>query len=179
MRDVYLARHSETDPKYKGICVGRSDVALSEAGVKAIPALVAQLAALKPERVVSSDAARCRAVAEPLAAQLGLTAEIEPRLRERDFGAWELRPWQAIFDETGDEMEGLMTDDWHPPGGESNAELLARCREWLEGLPGGVTVAVTHGGPVAALVGATTGRPAAEWAELVPPMGSVTRLGRG
>ena len=145
-------------------------------GVSAIPALVAQLAALKPDRVVSSDAMRCLALAEPLALQLGLVVENEPRLRERDFGEWELRPWQAIFDETGDEMEGLMTDDWHPPGGESNAQLLTRCREWLDGLPAGVTVAVTHGGPIAALIGATTGRPVVEWAELVPPMGSITRL---
>ena len=176
MRDVILVRHTETDAKHRGVCVGRSDVALSATGVGAIPALVAQLAALKPDRIVSSDAARCLALAEPLATQLRLTVVSEPRLRERDFGTWELRPWQAIFDETGDAMEGLMTEDWHPPGGESNAQLLARCREWLEALPAGVTVAVTHGGPIAALVGLTTGQPVAEWAELVPPIGSVTRL---
>ena len=176
MRDVYLVRHPETDARYKGVCVGRTEVALSPAGEQAIPPLVARLAALNPERVASSDAARCRAVADVLALECGRTAGVEPRLRERDFGEWESRPWRAIFDETGYDIELLMTDDWQPPGGESNAELLARCLEWLASLPPGVTVAVTHGGPIAALVGATTGRPVAEWAELVPPMGSVTRL---
>ena len=176
MREVYLARHPETDARHKGVCVGATDAALSAAGLASVPNLVHRLAALKPARVVSSDLARCRVVADALAARLGLAVGVEPRLRERDFGAWEARTWQAIFEETGDAMDGLMTADWAPPGGESNAQLLARCAAWLSELGDGVTVAVTHGGPVAALVGAATGRDVIEWAELVPAPGSVTRL---
>ena len=44
---------------------------------------------------------------------------------------------------------------------------------WLKDLPrDGVTVAVTHGGPIAALLGTLRDLPVSEWVDLIAPPGA-------
>jgi alpha-ribazole phosphatase len=129
-----------------GLCYGRLDLGLGPgAGAE-----IARACALAPRarRIVTSPAARARALAEALAERDGLKPEPDPRLRELDFGAWEGRPWAEI---DRAESDPWAEDPEHraPPGGERFADLRARVTAALAGLSPG-TLVVTHAGPVRA-----------------------------
>ena len=92
-------------------------------------------------------------------------------LRERHFGDWELRPWDAIYTETGDAMNGFIDEPetFAPPGGETTSQVRERVMAWYGRLPtSGTIVAVTHGGPIMALLGTLQGLQADEWLHLAP-----------
>jgi broad specificity phosphatase PhoE len=114
-------------------------------------------------------------VAEELAAITGVTPQADLRLRERCFGEWEGRRWDEIHAATGDAMMGMVTapDSWRPPGGETTFELRDRALAWFRDLPTeGEIVAITHGGPIAAILGTLRGLPVADWISLIPPCGT-------
>jgi glucosyl-3-phosphoglycerate phosphatase len=156
VRRLVLVRHGESrwnaEARIQGQrCEGLSDVGHAQAKVTA-----AALAATYPDAVlVSSDLQRTVETAAPLAEALDQQPRLDARLRERSFGAWEGRlraeviaadpgRWQRWLD--GEDVVGEV-------GGEYAHELAARVepvlRELLAATPaGGVTIAVTHGGPV-------------------------------
>jgi broad specificity phosphatase PhoE len=104
---------------------------------------------------------------------------IDPRLRERHFGEWERKRWDDIHAATGDAMLGMLTDPagWRPPGGETTFELRDRVMCWYAELPAtGTVLAVTHGGPIAALVGTLRGLPVGDWPKQIPPAGGIVIL---
>lgn len=178
-RRVLLVRHPPVDDRFAGVCYGVSDVPLGAAGRAAADALVRVLAAEPVTHLFHSGLARTAAVADRLAARSGIPAVPDPRLRERDFGTWELRRWDDIYAETGAEMDRMLTDPagWAPPRGETTFGLRDRVLGWHSGLPAtGVIVAVTHGGPIAALRGTIAGVPVPGWPKLVPPQGGVIEL---
>jgi broad specificity phosphatase PhoE len=114
-----------------------------------------------------------------VAAQVGVPAIADTDLRERDFGTWELRNWSDIYAEVGHAMDGLILDpvSYAPPGGETTFALRDRALRWYARLPSeGLIVAITHGGPVAALRGALLGWTVERWPQLIPAYGSITRL---
>jgi broad specificity phosphatase PhoE len=176
---ILLVRHCEVEECYREVCYGRADVGLSESGRSRSRALAHQLGSASIAQVWHSDLFRTRVLAEALAALVGVQAIACPLLRERDFGAWELRPWQEIYAETGDAMLGMIREPavWRPPGGETTLEMRDRVLAWFRALPSsGTIVAVTHGGPIAVLRGALAGRPVSEWLGLIPATGSVVEL---
>jgi broad specificity phosphatase PhoE len=119
-----------------------------------LPGLVDEIVANgPPDKLYSSPLVRCRALAEAVAERLGLNVVFDPRLQERHFGSWELRPWDEIYAETGDAMLGMLADPsgWRPPGGETTFELRDRVLAWYAAFPThGDIIAITHGGPIAA-----------------------------
>jgi broad specificity phosphatase PhoE len=178
-RRILLVRHCEVEERYRQVCYGRSDVGLSELGVSKSWDLAHHLAHEPITLVCHSGLARSRVLAEALASLMGLAAQECPLLRERDFGEWELRPWDAIHAATGDAMLGAVHSpaDWRPPGGETTFEMRDRVLSWYESLPStGVIAAVTHGGPIAALRGACEERLVEDWPGLVPSMGTIVEL---
>lgn len=179
-RRVLLVRHPPVADALRGVCYGASDVPLAAGWEAELDALARELLAAGPvAHLFHSDLTRCAAVAAALAARLGAPPTADRRLRERDFGAWELRRWDDIYAETGDAMMGTVTDPagWRPPGGETTFELRARALAWCADLPPvGTVVAVTHGGPIAVLRGSRLGLPVARWPELVPQCGRTVEL---
>ncbi len=173
MREIVLIRHPEVSEAYRGVCYGRLDVPLSERGSAQVADIVASLDA--SAAVAHSGLWRARVLAEAIARRFGVVWRMDARLAERDFGAWEGRSWDDIFAETADAMMGMVTDPaaWHPPGGETTFQLRDRVFAWYREQSSPV-VAVTHGGPIAALLGTLGGHPVADWLRLVPPCGSVT-----
>lgn len=132
-----------------GLCYGRTDLPLA-AGWKT-PAALPPVAA-----IAASPLARCRLPAERIAAMRGLPLVIDPRLSEIDFGAWEMRRWDAL---PRAELDAWAADfrEARPHGGESVAMLAARVAAALaEAAPD--TLWVTHSG-VARAVAALTGHP--------------------
>ncbi|MBA4191296.1 MAG: histidine phosphatase family protein [Planctomycetaceae bacterium] len=179
-RQILLVRHPPVADSLRGVCYGSSDVPLAYDGRTRIQEIVAGVLAHTPiTHLVHSGQARCAAVADAVAAKSGVTPVADTRLRERCFGAWELRLWDDIHAETGDAMMGMVTAPgvWCPPGGETTLGLRDRVLSWYAHLPPtGRIVVVTHGGPIAALLGTLGGLPVDQWPGLVPACGQIVRL---
>lgn len=126
-----------------GVCYGRMDVALSEAGVAAIPGMVAALAGFAGGAVWSSPALRCVAVAEAL----GGPFQCDARLLELDFGDWEGVAWDDVPRDALDRWAERPAE-FAAPGGESVAALAARVRSFHDDLrrTGADSIVMSHGG---------------------------------
>jgi broad specificity phosphatase PhoE len=176
-RRILLVRHCAVDPKYQGVCYGQSDVGLSTDGLAHSLRIAEQLSALPVTHLFHSGLARTAHTADLVAARVGCPAVAETALRERDFGSWELRTWDAIFAEVGCAMDGLVRDpaNYAPPNGETTFALRDRVLGWYRRLPPrGLIVAITHGGPIAVLCGALLDRTVEQWPQLIPACGSIT-----
>lgn len=104
------------------------------------------------EVVVSSDLRRAVDTAALMAEPLGLeVSAVEPRLRERDVGAW-TGLTRAEIERRWPEALAVMAD---PPGGENAATVVARASAAVAQLAstyaGEVVLAVTHGGVIRGL----------------------------
>ena len=175
---VTLLRHTAVAAHWQGRCYGVSDVGLSVAGVTAARGLTGQ-AFRGVTRLQTSPLRRARFLGGLLSRQLGLPLEIAPALRERDFGAWEGQGWDAIHAAEGDSMMGMIDAPatFRPGGGETTAELAARVMGWFTALPAGEEVlAITHGGPAAALRGSLAGLAVPAWLPLIPAVGEAVTL---
>lgn len=159
-----VMRHPRTAAT-PGLCFGRHDPALAPGWEARIDGLAPGLAGLS--RLVSSPSARCLRPARRLAAALGAALDVDPRLQELDFGAWEGRPWAGI--------PRAESDPWAedpvrraPPGGESFEALAARVAAAVAEAPPGALL-VTHAGPIRAIWMARRGIDfAAAFARTVP-----------
>jgi alpha-ribazole phosphatase len=176
-RTITLVRHPPVAEQFRSLCYGSSDVPLGSDGT--IQQLVEELAALPITHVYHSGLTRAATVADLLGARIGVVPIIDTRLRERHFGEWEMRPWQAIYDESADDMMGMVHDpaEWRPPGGETTFSFRDRVMEWYRDLPdAGHIAAICHGGPIAALLGTLRDIPVSEWLGLIPPPGEIVTI---
>ncbi|MDK9716227.1 MAG: alpha-ribazole phosphatase [Sulfuritalea sp.] len=158
---LYLIRHP-TPQVAMGICYGRTDLALAGDVAAAAARIAPQLPAQAP--LFTSPLQRCRQLADALHP----APRSDPRLREMNFGAWEMRPWNQIQREA---LDGWAADPlgYAPPGGESVAQLQARVQDFVmelrrEGLEHAALV--THAGVLKVIVGHSRQLPAREWMAL-------------
>ncbi|MBC7816309.1 MAG: histidine phosphatase family protein [Planctomycetaceae bacterium] len=176
---VILVRHAPVAERYHGVCYGRSDVELGDAGERQSDDLVEELVIWKRARIIHSGLQRTRFLAERLAERLDCLAACCPALQERDFGMWELQPWDVIHARHGDEILRMISepDTYRPGGGETTFEMRDRVQQWFESLPNhGLTIVVTHGGPIAALLGTQRRLPVSDWVGLIPHCGQSVRI---
>jgi broad specificity phosphatase PhoE len=176
---LILVRHAAVAERYNGICYGRSDVPLGPIGEQQSDQLAGELAVFNDALVVHSGLQRARFLAERLAERLSCSALCCDALRERNFGAWELQSWDDIHAREGDQMLRMVSEPetYRPGGGETTAELQRRVVQWFDSLPAsGLIIAVTHGGPIAALVGTQRRLPVADWAALIPRCGQYVTI---
>ncbi|MBB1609623.1 MULTISPECIES: alpha-ribazole phosphatase family protein [unclassified Pseudomonas] len=150
-----LLRHGETE--LGGGFRGRLDDALTAAGWAQMQA---GLGLEQPwEALVSSPLRRCAAFAERLSAASGLPLQLEPDLREMDFGEWEGLSTAKLMETDSDALARFWNDPYAftPPGGEPLAAFEARVFAALQRLyathAGKHLLLVTHGG-VMRLLGA-------------------------
>ncbi|HUG71018.1 MAG TPA: histidine phosphatase family protein [Pirellulaceae bacterium] len=171
---VMLIRHAPVAKRYHGVCYGRSDIELGDAGERRSEELVEELAIWERARIIHSGLQRTRFLAERLAERLGCPAACCPALQERDFGTWEMQPWDVIHTRHGDEILRMISepDTYRPGGGETTFEMRDRVLWWFDSLPeDGLTIVVTHGGPIASLLGTHQRLPVSDWAGLIPHCG--------
>ena len=177
---LLLVRHTAVSTRYTGRCYGRTEVALSAAGLAEARTVAAAVAAEEGfDAVFSSPSRRARLLALRVGARLGRPVRIEPRLAERHFGAWEGRSWDEIWTAEGEAMDGVIDapESYRPGGGETTGELAARVLAWFRDLgPGAALVAAAHGGPIAALAGWLLDGPPRRWLRHVPAPGRGLRL---
>ena len=152
---------------------------MGSSGEKLSRELVEELAIWKPATIIHSGLQRTRFLAERLAERLDCPTECCAALRERDFGTWELQPWDVLHARHGAEMLRMISEPgtYRPGGGETTFEMRDRVVRWFDSLPAdGRIIAVTHGGPIAALLGTHRQLPVADWIGLIPRCGESVRL---
>ncbi len=174
-----MVRHGSVAACYRDVCYGRSDVELGDDGWRQSRELAAQLSPWPITHLYHSGLMRARALAELIAAAIGLTPIVDPRLQEFDFGEWELRTWQEIHAAAPDALTRFLHEPatFSAPGGETVHAMRDRVWSWYQELPAdGLIVAVGHGGPIAVLRGTLAGCLNAEWPGLIPAHGSLCEL---
>lgn len=156
-----FARHGRSEANEGGWLSGHRDVALVARGREEAVALGGDVAAFPVDDAWSSDLARAVETRDLALRAAGLRVPVhaDPRLRERDCGAW--------TGERFDQIPGVQAVlyGWfeRPPGGESLADVAVRATAALSEVerPGGVTFVVAHGGTLRALLGLADGLPIA------------------
>jgi broad specificity phosphatase PhoE len=118
--------------------------------------------------VLCGPATRCRQTA----AALGLEPTVDERIRECDYGRWAGRTLAELTSTDPDGVQAWLSDPAATPhGGESTMDLMVRVAGWLDALPAGRVVAVTHPSVVkAAIVHAVRGTPESFWRIDVAPL---------
>ncbi len=168
---VVLVRHTAVAVP-QGHCYGRLDVGLGPLAGLEIAGVVARVAEIRADGVLSSPARRSRVLAEAIAAAAGCAVRVDARLAELDFGTWEGLAWDEVPREALDRWAADLAG-FAPPGGESGGALIARVEAAWRALPKrGVQVVVSHGGPLRVL-GALLRGEAVDLARPAPALGSV------
>ena len=158
MSRLLLVRHGETELNSSERFWGRTDVALSAAGLRQVEQLRDRLAAEKIDVTYSSNMRRASLTAETIASKHKLEVTICPELREIDFGQLEGLTFDEIC-QLHPEIAELWTNwDLHTkfPGGESVDELDTRVSKFLDRLkkhaPEETILVVAHSAPLRLLI---------------------------
>ncbi len=162
MGHLLLVRHSTTNASASGRNLGQgSDPSLSSAGAALATRLGVSLRDELAElpvaelRLVASSAHRCLETAAAVARALPGDAELEvdPRLLEIDYGAWEGLTADECWARDPDVRAAWETDPFstHTPDGESGADVAARAfpaldelQEWLAEDRARAAIVVAH-----------------------------------
>lgn len=149
--DLILIRHPAVNID-SGTCYGRTDVPLLGDVAASARGLRERMSALDVPEIEgalwTSPSSRCRLLAEAISTQV----QIDPRLQELDFGAWEMQRWdsldRALLDAWAEDLEHSRAH-----GGESVAQFAERVSGWSAGMEDarGVVHAITHAGVIRVL----------------------------
>lgn len=149
---VYLIRHGQVvgheTPSYNG----HADVALTEYGIAQYHQLRERLADAGISACYSSDLSRCAAGAKIICTMLGITTQLDARLRELNIGIWEGMTWTDIVARYPEEWAARLADivNYRVPEGESLLDLAERAvpalREIVAAHKGETILVVGHGG---------------------------------
>jgi broad specificity phosphatase PhoE len=167
---LYLARHGRTEWSLAGRHTGRTDLPLTAGGEADGRKLGERLRGMTFERVLSSPLGRARRTAE----LAGFSPEIEPDLREWDYGEYEGKTTAEI--RAGRPGWILFRDG--PAGGETVAMIEARVDRLaakLKSLSGNV-LCFAHGHVLRVLAARWVGQPVAFATCLLLDTGSLSVL---
>ena len=169
-----LWRHGRTSWNATGRMQGQLDPPLDELGVAQAAASAAALRSLAPAALVSSDLERARTTAQALADLLGMPLQLDERWREIHLGEWQGLTRDEAAERFPEQYAAWIAGrDVRRGGGETNLEVgqraAAAAEELVDALPpGGVAVAVTHGGCARAAIGVLLELDPASWWRLAP-----------
>ncbi len=177
---IAFVRHGQTELNRGGRLQGRLDAPLSELGTQQAAALARGFASAAVTRVLSSPLRRARDTAAAIAAAHGLAVEVDQRLIELDYGAWDGLPLRDVPAESW----AAWRDDpqFAPPGGERLADVTTRvgafCAAIFDGHGDDLVVAVSHVSPIKAAVCAALGVDERATWSMHLDVASVSRIGR-
>lgn len=149
---LHLLRHGQVEGFKEKRYNGQADVRLTALGEEQTRAYVGRLADVALTAVYSSDLSRSQRGAELIAADHGLAARVDARLRELHIGAWEGLTWREIQRRWPAEWQARLDDlvNVAPPDGESLLQMATRVREALTEIlsrhHGEEIALVAHGG---------------------------------
>ena len=143
-------RHGETDWNREHRVQGHTDVPLNAHGRDQARVLAEELADVRLGGVYSSDLSRARETAAAVALAQALDVDVDPRLREKNFGSWEGLTDVEIAARFPDAVRGRWGD------GETTEEVAARAIEAVEVICSrhgdAAVLVVSHGGPLRAIL---------------------------
>jgi probable phosphoglycerate mutase len=126
---VLLARHGETDDNREPVRVqGFRDTPLNETGRRQAAELAERVSEQRIVSLWSSDLIRARETAEIVGRRIGLTPQLDPRLREANRGRWEGRLFLDIERDEPEHYRAWLRAgaSFRFPGGESLQDQLDR-----------------------------------------------------
>lgn len=172
-----LIRHGETAAS--GIYQGRTDVPLSDKGVIQMEQALSSNAGW--QRIICSPLLRCCSPAERAALTLALPVQTKDWLQEYDFGDWDGRQLDEVYNAQPEQVDAFWQDPQEnpPPGAESIERFCKRIYDGRDRLlvsDHRHLVLVTHGGVIRALVAECLGMKPAQWSRLKLDHAHFTRL---
>lgn len=143
--EIILIRHTKPNIA-KGICYGQSDIDLNNSFKEEIQLIKEQLNLGDINFFYSSPLKRCKILAEKLSANI----LFDERLKELNFGDWELKSWNEI---NAEKLAFWMNDfvNVTVPNGESYLDLHKRSINFLRDikkLNADKIAIVTHAGVI-------------------------------
>ena len=173
-----LLRHGEPvgGSRYRG----QTDDPLSDKGWAQMRSAVGD--AHPWDHIVSSPLSRCSDFARELATRHGLPLEMEPRLMELGFGAWEGRTAAELMSTDADILARFWRDPLHntPPGGETlpafQARVLGAWNDLLAQRAGRRLLLVCHAGVIRLLLSHALGMPLSHMFRIQVPNAGLSRL---
>ena len=154
-----LLRHGQTPMSVEKRYAGRSDVPLTDAGVRQAAAAAKRLASAGIGAIVASPLRRAMRTAEEVSAVTGVPVTADDGFRETDFGAWEGLTFAEVRERWPSELTAWLSDpSIAPPGGESFAQVsdrvTAALHRVLAARAGQTVLIVSHVTPIKTLVAA-------------------------
>lgn len=150
---IIVVRHTAVNVA-SGICYGQTEVETSSTFESEAHKILKKLQHENFRAVYSSPLTRCKKLAEIIAGSMPV--QIDPRLKELNFGDWEMLDWKQISQtETAQQWFSNWTDVPCPEG-ESYFELIDRVKDFLSNLqnkhPQENILIVTHSGVIRAFI---------------------------
>ena len=160
-RRIVILRHGRTEWNASRRYQGQEDPPLDDVGQAQAIEAAALVAAMHPDRIITSDLQRARQTAEKLAFLTGRPLQVDQRLRERHLGHWQGLTRDEVAARFPDEFaDWLAGRDVSRRGGESRQQVAERACELVSELdPTGLTVLVSHGATAMCLSAALLGLP--------------------
>ena len=159
-REIYLVRHGACENSHT--MLGQSDPPLTEEGLAQAELLAKGLAQRGVERIVASPLQRAVQTAQAIADKTGIEIEIDTRLKEISYGAWDGLSWDAIERKDAVTAQRKL-EDWKnitPAEGEEFVAFYRRVTGvWRDIVNhvAGVSIVVAHRGVNAILKGLAHG----------------------
>ncbi len=147
--EIYLVRHTTPNVE-KGICYGQSDLGITDSFHSEIEQIHQQIPIQKIAKVYSSPLQRCKLLAKTFSEEI----TFDDRLKELNFGDWELLPWDAI---NSKELDPWMQDfvNVRVTNGESYVMLQERALDFffsLNHISTEKSIIVSHAGVMRSII---------------------------
>lgn len=129
--NLYLIRHTKVNIE-PGICYGQADVGVAPSFPDEKENIRGTLEGISFDEVFSSPLYRCKILAESL--MQGKKIVFDDRLKELNFGDWELKKWDEIYNSANGK---IWMDDYQTLptlNGESYPEMMDRISGFYSGL---------------------------------------------
>ncbi len=154
---IYLIRHTVPNLDL-GVCCGQSDADVANSFEDDFLNILPTLSMLNIERVYTSPLKRSYRLAEKLANTLQLELKPDDRLKELDFGAWEMQKWENILPT---ELNLWMVNfvNLRTPKGESYRQMFNRVTDFLNTSDHKNSIIVSHSGVMRSILCALTNTP--------------------
>ena len=172
---IYVIRHGESVGNLHRICLGHTDLDLTDLGLKQAECTAEALSEVKFDAIYSSDLIRAVHTAEPHAKIRGLEVKTSNNFRELYFGEWENASVAYLKEEHHEEfMIGWRQNfgTFTAPDGESVVHMAERMAEGLKNIArthvGESILVASHAAAIRALWGKISGYEPSEWAGAYP-----------
>lgn len=159
MGRLLLIRHGETEWNRSGRFQGQQDIPLSRTGCRQAECLHKRLANTQLDSIVSSDLSRAYETAHTISQGHHTQVEVDPRLRETNFGVWEGLTRRDVARQYPDVWSQRQKDWLHTriPGSELPGDVRDRALACIDehcAREEGTLAIVSHGGTLRLVVAA-------------------------